>query len=91
MSGDASRPPVEPDVLASGTSSPPPPLLLSWPPPGLERTQGAFRDVAGMAALGGLILAVPVLVAVGRDYRFWSLGPFGGPGGSSPSRAWWGS
>lgn len=55
--------------------------FLSWPPPGLERLQGDLWMVTRQIAVGGVVLVVPLLVAVATAQEFWSLGPFG--------ESWW--
>lgn len=55
--------------------------FLSWPPPGLERLQGDLWMVIRQIAVGGVVLVLPLLVAVATEQEFWSLGPFG--------ESWW--
>lgn len=62
-----------------GDGPPEPPL--SWPPPGLGGSQGEAWSMLTVAAVGGGLLALPLLWAVAREQPFWSLGPFGRP--------WW--
>jgi hypothetical protein len=57
-----------------------PPVLrsfLSWPPPGLESIQGALLPAAGVIGGGGVLLVLPLLVAIGSEPGFLSPGPFG--------------
>ena len=54
----------------------PPPL--SWPPPGLERYQGALWRVIGLCWAGSTILVLPLLWALAVELPFYSLGPFEG-------------
>lgn len=54
------------------TSVPP----LSWPPPGLERLQGALGLVTGLCWTGSLILVLPLMWALAVEQPFYSLGPF---------------
>lgn len=90
MEGSASSPgpPFDPATQpgASGSSSnltsgTPRAVPVSWPPPGLEGIQGALGLAVVYLGLGGLILVFPLLWSVGREYPFYSLGPFGD--------AWW--
>ncbi len=49
---------------------------LSWPPPGLERLQGALWKITGLSWSGTLILVLPLLWALAVEQPFYSLGPF---------------
>ncbi|MEJ2216686.1 MAG: hypothetical protein P8099_08720 [Gemmatimonadota bacterium] len=53
----------------------------AWPPPGLETIQGRLWTAITLLAVGGLAMAVPVLVTAALPRPFWSVGPFG--------TAWW--
>jgi hypothetical protein len=56
----------------TSTASPP----LSWPPPGLERLQGALWRVIAMSWIGSPVLVLPLLWALAVEQPFYSLGPF---------------
>jgi hypothetical protein len=58
-------------------SSSAPPVRLAWPPPGLETLHDALWPVVHVWVIGALVLVTPLMVAVGFDSPFWSLGPFG--------------
>ncbi|HEX9887180.1 MAG TPA: hypothetical protein VGA70_11865, partial [Longimicrobiales bacterium] len=58
-----------------------PTTYLRWPPPGLERLQGDVWKIVREFFVGGLILVLPLLWAVGETQPFHSAGPFG--------EAWW--
>ena len=49
---------------------------LSWPPPGLERLQGALWRVIAVGWIGSLVLVLPLLWALAVEQAFYSLGPF---------------
>lgn len=49
---------------------------LSWPPPGLERLQGAAWRIIAVSWIGSLVLALPLLWALAIEQPFYSLGPF---------------
>ncbi|HVS08482.1 MAG TPA: hypothetical protein VMS76_01315 [Planctomycetota bacterium] len=49
---------------------------LSWPPPGLERLQGALWRVIAVSWIGSLVLVLPLLWALAVEQPFYSLGPF---------------
>jgi len=49
---------------------------LSWPPPGVERLQGALWRVIGLSWTGSVILVFPLLWALAVEQPFYSLGPF---------------
>ena len=49
---------------------------LSWPPPGLERLQGALWRVIAVSWIGSLVLVLPLLWALAVEQAFYSLGPF---------------
>jgi len=53
----------------------------AWPPPGLESIQGRLWAAIALLGVGGLAMALPVLVAAALPRPYWSLGPFG--------EAWW--
>ena len=57
------------------------PVRVLWPPPGLERSQGAFSRATRPIAAGGGFLILPVLLSAGLPQAFNSLGVAGG--------AWW--
>lgn len=83
---DRSSSPEEPDGFATGADGSAAPEdddrgLLAWPPPGLGRLQGDLWQVTKQAALGGVLLVLPLLWSVASQQEFWSLGPFGG--------SWW--
>lgn len=62
----------------TGDDSPyPSDRLLAWPPPGLERIRGDLWLVVRGAAVGSVLLVLPLLWSVGTEQAFWSLGPFG--------------
>jgi hypothetical protein len=61
--------------IAAATSAPP--VRLAWPPPGLERLHDALWPVVRAFTFGALLLVAPLLVAIGLDAPFWSLGAFG--------------
>ena len=54
---------------------------FTWPPPGLEAEVGQLRVVIFQLGLGSVVLVLPLLLAVAREYPFWSFGLFAG--------TWW--
>ncbi|MFC1529755.1 hypothetical protein ACFL6R_03455 [Gemmatimonadota bacterium] len=52
--------------------------FVSWPPPGLEKIQGALLPAAGFLSLGVGFLILPLLNSIGSYQSFTSLGPQGG-------------
>jgi len=53
------------------------PAFITWPPPGLEQIQGALLPAIGFLGLGAAILVLPLLLSIGSEQSFMSLGPFG--------------
>lgn len=55
--------------------------FVTWPPPGLERTQGDLLRIAGSASLAGIVLVLPLVFTASRTQDFATFGPF--------ADAWW--
>ncbi|MEO5510787.1 MAG: hypothetical protein ABIV28_08860 [Longimicrobiales bacterium] len=54
---------------------------LPWPPPGLEALQGRAWPVIAELAIGVVLLAIPLLLAIATPQPYYSLGAFG--------QSWW--
>jgi len=54
--------------------------FLSWPPPGLEPIQGRLTGTNALLFLGAIVLVLPLLVSIGTEQSFTSLGVFGSAG-----------
>lgn len=56
-------------------------VRLPWPPPGLEPIHDTLWPLVTAFTTGALVLALPLLLAIGLDSPYWSLGTFG--------QSWW--
>jgi hypothetical protein len=52
-------------------------VRLAWPPPGLEPLHDTLWPAVDIFSVGALVFTLPLLVAVGIETPFHSLGPFG--------------
>lgn len=66
-----------PGAIATATQR----LRLPWPPPGLEPIHDTLWPLVTAFTTGALVLALPLLLAVGLESPYWSLGTFG--------QSWW--
>ena len=55
--------------------------FVSWPPPGLEASQGKLWPPIALIAIGDFTLVLPLLWSVATEHELWSFGPFG--------TSWW--